>query len=119
MHEIKYFIDGEGIIQEDTIAICNCQFEVCSPKCALDELFYIKINESGVSISNTSEDDRCIVLKIPPKSTVTVDAVKRIELIKDIFDSGLIPFDSYPSSKKSVIITREDDPLRDNSDVWI
>lgn len=118
MDEIKYFIDGDGVIQEDTIAICNRQFEVCSPKCALYELFHIKINESGISISNTSENDRCIVLKIPPKSTITVDAVKRIELIKDIIESGLIPFYSYPSSKKSVIITREDDPLRDNSDVW-
>lgn len=59
MDEVKYLFCCGELIKEDTIAIFTCQFEVCNLKCALDELFHIKINESGISISNTFEGDKC------------------------------------------------------------
>lgn len=109
MDDLKYLLNGSESIEETSTEICRCQFEVCSPKSALEKLFLLTMNESGISISNVSDSDKFVLLKIQPKSIITVDTAKRIELFKDKIETDL---------KNPVIIVREDDPLWDDSE-WL
>lgn len=101
MDENKYSIDGKVLNQDEKVEVCRCQYGACSPESALDKMFLVCKSETGINITNSSENDEYVLLKLPSGSQVFVNTAKRIELHLSMFHSNC--------RDASVDVVREDD----------
>lgn len=79
----KYRIGNKSLEENGKITICRCQYGACSPDEALDEIFDIESEIEKISITNVSDEERAVIITIPPRAKLSIDFIKKIRFYLD------------------------------------